>query len=109
MRAFILFLISILFTSIHTVEVNETIEKPLFSLNTIYNQTDYDNFENNVFIIQAFNYILTGSYSGVTETSDALDKNSLASLLEGGLNNFLSQILLPDNRGLIMSLKFLRS
>ncbi len=56
-----------------------------------------------------FNYILTGSYSGVTETSDALDKNSLASLLEGGLNNFLSQILLPDNRGLIMSLKFLRS
>ena len=104
MRIHIIFLISFLFDSIRATELNITttattseLVEPLYSLNTIYNSTDYENFENNVFIVQALNYVLTGSYyTDSTNVTTAFDDNSLASLLEGGLYNILAPILINE-------------
>ncbi len=40
---------------------NNNTNKPLYSLNQYYNETELQSLNNNIFITQAFNFIFTGS------------------------------------------------
>lgn len=65
--------------------INVKCDSPNYPLNGNYNQTYLDSLDSNVFILEALNFIFTGSYNGTSQISDDLDENPLSNLLDGGL------------------------
>ena len=62
------------------------------SLNKPLNRTELEDLDSGVFIVQFFNFILTGRYDGVSEIGDAFDENTLHAILALGIQLYITVV-----------------